>query len=88
MRFTISGAGNRGRGIGTRVVAGAHEVDIGDRDADDAARKVAQLVAEGGLRPLDVGPLATRQLEQLGFLRIAVQQPLDGGFGGAIKLHS
>jgi hypothetical protein len=29
-----------------------------------------------------------RRLEQLGFLHIAVQQPLDLGFGSAIKLHS
>ena len=58
-------------------------------DDDEAKRKVAQLVSEGGLRPLDVGPLRrARQLEQLGFLHIAVQQPLDLGFGSAIKLNS
>ena len=57
-------------------------------DDDEAKRKVAQLVSDGGLRPLDVGPLRrARQLEQLGFLHIAVQQPLDLGFGSAIKLH-
>lgn len=57
-------------------------------DDDAAKRKVAQLVSDGGLRPLDVGPLRrARQLEQLGFLHIAVQQPLDLGFGSAIKLH-
>jgi predicted dinucleotide-binding enzyme len=58
--------------------------------SDDAAakRKVAQLVSDGGLRPLDVGPLRrARQLEQLGFLHIAIQQPLGLGFGSAIKLH-
>jgi 8-hydroxy-5-deazaflavin:NADPH oxidoreductase len=58
-------------------------------DDDAAKRKVAQLVSDGGLRPLDVGPLRrARQLEQLGFLHIAVQQPLDLGYGSAIKLHS
>ncbi len=58
-------------------------------DDDTAKEKVAQLVADGGLRPLDVGPLRrARQLEQLGFLHIAVQQPLDLGFSSAIKLHS
>jgi NADPH-dependent F420 reductase len=58
-------------------------------DDDAAKRKVAQLVSDGGLRPLDVGPLRrARQLEQLGFLHIAVQQPLELGFGSAIKLHS
>lgn len=57
-------------------------------DDDEAKRKVAQLVTDGGLRPLDVGPLRrARQLEQLGFLHIAVQQPLGLGFGSAIKLH-
>jgi predicted dinucleotide-binding enzyme len=58
-------------------------------DDEAAKRKVAQLVSDGGLRPLDVGPLRrARQLEQLGFLHIAVQQPLELGFGSAIKVHS
>ena len=58
-------------------------------DDDDAKQKVSQLAADGGLRPLDVGPLRrARQLEQLGFLHIALQQPLDLGYGSAIKLHS
>lgn len=58
-------------------------------DDDDAKQKVSQLVADGGLRPLDVGPLRrARQLEQLGFLHISVQEPLELGFGSAIKLHS
>jgi 8-hydroxy-5-deazaflavin:NADPH oxidoreductase len=58
-------------------------------DDDTAKRQVAQLVSEGGMRPLDVGPLRrARQLEQLGFLHIAIQQPLDLGFASAIKLHS
>jgi predicted dinucleotide-binding enzyme len=56
-------------------------------DDDDAKRKVAQLVADGGLRPLDVGPLRrAQQLEQLGFLHISVQQPLGLNFGSAVKL--
>ena len=46
-------------------------------------------MADGGLRPLDVGPLArAQQLEQLGFLHISLQQPHDLGFASAIKLHS
>lgn len=58
-------------------------------DDDDAKRKVEELVSDGGLRPLDVGPLRrARQLEQLGFLHISVQEPLELGFGSAIKLHS
>jgi NADPH-dependent F420 reductase len=57
-------------------------------DDADAKRKVSQLVSDGGLRPIDVGPLRrAQQLEQLGFLHISLQQPLDLGFGSAIKLH-
>jgi hypothetical protein len=69
---------------------GGQQLDVLIAGDDDAAkRKVAQLVADGGLRPVDVGPLRrARQLEQLGFLHIAVQQPLGLGFGSAIKLHS
>ncbi|HSC91860.1 MAG TPA: NADPH-dependent F420 reductase [Gaiellaceae bacterium] len=57
---------------------------------DDAAAKeaVSQLVADGGLRPVDVGGLErAQQLEQLGFLHIALQEPRGLGFGSAIKLH-
>lgn len=57
---------------------------------DDAAAKatVAQLVSDGGLRPIDVGPLArAQQLEQLGFLHISLQQPRELGFASTIKLH-
>jgi 8-hydroxy-5-deazaflavin:NADPH oxidoreductase len=62
-RVTIVGAGNMGRGIGTRVVS------------------------DGGLRPIDAGPLRRgQQLEQVGFLHISLQQPLGLGFGSAIKL--
>jgi 8-hydroxy-5-deazaflavin:NADPH oxidoreductase len=58
-------------------------------DAADAKQKVAQLTMDGGLRPLDVGPLArAQQLEQLGFLHISIQQPLGFGFASAVKLLS
>jgi predicted dinucleotide-binding enzyme len=56
---------------------------------DDGAAKqtVSQLASDGGLRPIAVGPLnRARQLEQLGFLHISLQQPLDLGFGSAVKL--
>ena len=56
-------------------------------DNEDAKQKVAQLVSDGGLRPIDVGPLRrAQQLEQTGFLHIAIQQPLGLGFTSAIKL--
>jgi 8-hydroxy-5-deazaflavin:NADPH oxidoreductase len=57
-------------------------------DDDAAKQKVSQFVADGGLRPIDVGPLArAQQLEQLGFLHISIQQPLGLGFESTIKLH-
>jgi predicted dinucleotide-binding enzyme len=56
-------------------------------DDDNAKQKVSQLVSDGGLRPLDVGPLRrAQQLEQLGFLHISLQQPLGLNFGSAVKL--
>ena len=57
-------------------------------DDADAKRKVSQLVSDGGLRPIDVGPLVrAQQLEHLGFLHISLQQPLGLGFGSTLKLH-
>jgi 8-hydroxy-5-deazaflavin:NADPH oxidoreductase len=57
-------------------------------DDDNAKRKVSQLASDGGLRPVDVGPLRrAQQLEQLGFLHISLQQPLGLSFGSAVKLH-
>ncbi len=57
-------------------------------DDEDAKRKVSQLASDGGLRPIDVGPLRrAQQLEQLGFLHISLQQPLELGFASAVKLH-
>ena len=58
--------------------------------SDDASakEKVSQLVTDGGLRPVDVGPLTrAQQLEHLGFLHIALQEPLGLGYGSAVKLH-
>jgi 8-hydroxy-5-deazaflavin:NADPH oxidoreductase len=58
-------------------------------DDASAKQKVSQLVSDGGLRPLDVGPLArAQQLEHLGFLHISIQQPLGLGFASAFKLLS
>ena len=57
-------------------------------DDADATQKVAQLAADGGLRAIDVGPLArAQQLEHVGFLHISLQEPLGLGFGSALKLH-
>jgi predicted dinucleotide-binding enzyme len=69
-------------------VAG-QQLDVLIAGDDNAAKqKVSQLVADGGLRPVDVGPLArAQQLEQLGFLHISIQEPLGLGFGSTFKLH-
>ena len=69
---------------------GGQPLDVFIAGDDEAAKqKVSQLVSDGGLRPLDVGPLArAQQLEQLGFLHIAIQQPLGFGFSSAVKLLS
>jgi NADPH-dependent F420 reductase len=57
-------------------------------DDGDAKGAVASLAESGGLRPIDVGPLErARQLEQVGFLHIAIQESLGSGFGSALKLH-
>lgn len=57
-------------------------------DDSDAKQKVSQLVSDGGLRPVDVGPLRrAQQLEHLGLLHISLQQPLGLDFGSTIKLH-
>jgi 3-hydroxyisobutyrate dehydrogenase-like beta-hydroxyacid dehydrogenase len=42
-RVTIVGAGNMGRGIGTRVAAGGHQVEIVDRDPADAQQLAEDL---------------------------------------------
>ena len=74
------------------LVAGegaGQQLDVLIAGDDDAAKqKIAQLASDGGLRPLDVGPLRrAQQLEQLGFLHIAIQQPLNLGYSSAVKLH-
>lgn len=43
MRITIIGAGNMGRGIGTRAIAGGHEVEILDHDPAEAQALADQL---------------------------------------------
>jgi 8-hydroxy-5-deazaflavin:NADPH oxidoreductase len=70
-------------------VAG-HPLDVLIAGDDEEAKKtVAQLVRDGGLRAIDVGPLErARELEGLGFLGIALQQPLGLNFQSAWKLIS
>ena len=58
-------------------------------DDDDAKGVVSQLVLDGGLRPVDAGPLArAHELEALGFLHMALQGPLGTGFASTVKVLS
>ena len=43
MKVTIIGAGNMGRGIGTRFVAGGHDVEVVDSDPADARALAREL---------------------------------------------
>jgi NADPH-dependent F420 reductase len=55
-------------------------------DDDNAKQTVARLAEQGGMRPIDVGPLRrARQLEQLGLLHISLQDRLGTAFGSAVK---
>lgn len=56
-------------------------------DADDAKETVSRIVSDGGLHPIDSGPLKrARELEALGYLHMALQQPLGTGFSSAVKV--
>jgi NADPH-dependent F420 reductase len=68
--------------------AGGQELDVFIAGDDDEAKNVvADLVEDGGLNPIDVGPLRrARELEALGFLHMTLQQPLGTGFSSAIKV--
>ena len=53
MEVTIIGAGNMGRGLGTRLVAGGNRVELLDRDPDEAASLAEELQAsarDGGAK--------------------------------------
>jgi len=56
-------------------------------DDDDAKATVSRLVNDGGLRPVDAGPLKrARELEAAGLLHMSIQGPLGTGFGSALKV--
>lgn len=56
-------------------------------DDDEAKAAVARLAEDGGLHPVDAGPLRrARELEALGFLHMGVQEGLGTGFGSAVKI--
>jgi 8-hydroxy-5-deazaflavin:NADPH oxidoreductase len=56
-------------------------------DDEEAKATVAHLVEDGGLRPVDAGPLErARELEAAGLLHMSVQGSLGTGFGSALKV--
>ena len=69
------------------TVAGT-PLDVFVAGDDDAAKGVvAQLATDGGLRAIDVGPLAlAHQLEGAGYLNMAVQPALGTNYGSALKV--
>lgn len=62
------------------------DVFIAGDDAG-AKSKVAQLVKDGGMRPIDVGPLhRARQIEAMQLLHITLQGALGTNWGSTIKI--
>lgn len=62
------------------------DVFIAGDDAD-AKSKVAQLVADGGMRAIDTGPLhRARQIEAMQLLQITLQGTLGTNWGSAVKI--
>jgi 8-hydroxy-5-deazaflavin:NADPH oxidoreductase len=56
-------------------------------DDEKAKRAVAQLASDGGMRPIDVGPLTlAHNLEALGYLNMAIQPTLGTNYGSAFKI--
>jgi len=56
-------------------------------DDEDAKATVAKLAQDGGLNPIDVGPLKqARQLEAMGLLHMTLQGSLGTGFSSALKI--
>lgn len=81
--FNTTFAGTLGAGE-----VGGQQLDVFLAGDDDHAKaQVAALVKAGGMRAIDAGPLRrARQLEQMGFLHMALQDTLKTEFGSAIKI--
>ncbi len=64
------------------------DVFIAGDDAD-AKNKVAELIKDGGMRPIDTGPLSrARQIEGMQFLHIITQGTLGTNWASTIKILS
>src|ERR687897_408489 len=56
-------------------------------DDEEAKQTVSRIVSDAGLRPIDAGALKrARELEALGYLHMAIQQPLETNFGSTVKV--
>jgi predicted dinucleotide-binding enzyme len=81
--FNTTFAGPLGEG---RVAGQPLDVLMASDDAD-AKQTLSRVVADAGLRPIDAGPLKrAREIEALGYLHMALQQPLGTNFASAVKV--
>jgi 8-hydroxy-5-deazaflavin:NADPH oxidoreductase len=74
----------------TEGQVGGQALDVFLASDDEGAKGVvSELVRDGGLRPVDAGPLArAHELEALGFLHMVLQESLGTGFASTIKVLS
>jgi hypothetical protein len=81
--FNTTFAGTLGEGS----VAGQPLDVLIASDDEEAKRTVSGIVSDAGLRPIDAGALKrARELEALGYLHMAIQQPLETNFGSTVKV--
>jgi 8-hydroxy-5-deazaflavin:NADPH oxidoreductase len=75
------------RTLGAGEVSG-HALDVLIAGDDEAAKDaVATLARDGGLNPIDTGPLQrARELEAAGLLHMTLQNELGTGFASALKI--
>ena len=78
MKITIIGAGNMGRGIGTRAVAGGHSVTIVDKDLESAQKLAGDLqsAAKKGASA-KASTLEKLELDEVVVLAVAYGATLD-----------
>jgi NADPH-dependent F420 reductase len=56
-------------------------------DDEEAKNLVSRLASDGGMRPIDAGPLTlAHHLEALGYLNMAIQPTLGTNYGSAFKI--
>jgi 8-hydroxy-5-deazaflavin:NADPH oxidoreductase len=74
------------RTLGSGEVSG-HALDVLIAGDDEAAKEaVATIARDGGLNPIDTGPLSrARELEAAGLLHMTLQDKLGTGFASALK---